>query len=132
MEDIPIQGDDPQRRFGHTVTLIDDTKAILFGGAILTADGFDITNDTFLFSYETLSWRRIRPEQEASGPNARAAHGAAVVEKRQLVIFGGAIGRTNIYQQDGEMADDDLYLLRIKDPNVDQGKWLKVPIEGRV
>lgn len=30
---------------------------------------------------------------------------------------------------DGEMADDDLYLLRIKNPNTEPGRWLKVPIE---
>lgn len=29
------------------------------------------------------------------------------------------------------MADDDLYLLRLKDPETEPGKWLKVPIEGQ-
>lgn len=28
------------------------------------------------------------------------------------------------------MADDDLYLLRIREPLTESGKWLKVPIEG--
>lgn len=94
MENLPINGDDPRARFGHTVTLISDTKAILFGGAVPTPDGsFDITNDTFLFSYETLSWKRITPDQEASRPSPRAAHGSAIVERNQIVIFGGAAGR---------------------------------------
>jgi N-acetylneuraminic acid mutarotase len=95
MENLPIVGDDPQRRFGHTVTLINDTKAILFGGAVPTNDGtFNITNDTYMFSYENLSWRLITPDQENNKPSPRAAHGAAVVEKNQIVIFGGASGRS--------------------------------------
>ena len=94
MESLPIIGDDPLRRFGHTVTLINDTKAVLFGGAVPTNEGnFDITNDTFMFSYENLSWRRIHPECEEARPSPRAAHGAAVVERNQIVIFGGASGR---------------------------------------
>lgn len=130
MESLPIIGDDPLRRFGHTVTLINDTKAVLFGGAVPTNEGnFDITNDTFMFSYENLSWRRIHPECDEAKPSPRAAHGAAVVERNQIVIFGGASGR-KLGSSDGEMADDNLYLLRIKDPNTEDGRWLRVPIEG--
>lgn len=100
MENLPIQGDDPQRRFGHTVTLINNTEAILFGGAIPTNEGaFDITNDTYVFSFESLSWRKIYPDQENSRPSPRAAHGAAAVEKGQLVIFGGATGRMILITQ---------------------------------
>ena len=95
MENLQIRGDDPQRRFGHTVTLINETKAILFGGAVPTNEGnFHITDDTFMFSYETMSWKRIVPDQQDSRPSARAAHGAAVVERNQIVIFGGASGRS--------------------------------------
>ncbi len=94
MENLPIVGDDPQHRFGHTVTPINETKAIMFGGAVPMSDGnFDITNDTYMFNYENMSWRRIHPDQEGARPFKRAAHGAAVVEKNQIVIFGGAVGR---------------------------------------
>jgi hypothetical protein len=34
MESIKFTGDSPQPRFGHTITLVSKTKAILFGGAI--------------------------------------------------------------------------------------------------
>lgn len=123
MENVPLSGDDPQKRFGHTVTLISKTKAILFGGAISSDGNYKITGDTFLFDCTACTWSKIHPHyEEQRGPCPRAAHASTVVEELQMVVFGGAIGH-------GTLADDELYLLK----NVDNGPgtWVKVPVESK-
>ena len=123
MENVPLTGDDPQKRFGHTVPLISKTKAILFGGAISSDGNYKITGDTFLFDCTNCTWSKIHPHyEEQRGPCPRAAHASTVVEELQMVVFGGAIGH-------GTLADDDLYLLK----NVDNGPgtWVKVPVESK-
>jgi len=45
---VTYSGNSPKPRFGHTVTRISKTKAILFGGAIGNTGKFSITGDTFL------------------------------------------------------------------------------------
>lgn len=123
MENVPLSGDDPQKRFGHTVTMISKTKAILFGGAISSEGNYKITGDTFLYDCMTCSWKKIHPHyEEQRGPCPRAAHASTVVEELQMVVFGGAIGH-------GTLADDDLYLLK----NVDNGPgtWVKVPVDSK-
>ena len=42
-------GDQPSPRFGHTITLISKTLAILFGGAIGDTGKYTITGDTYSF-----------------------------------------------------------------------------------
>lgn len=122
MESVPINGDSPQQRFGHTMTMISKTKAILFGGAVSTEGTYKITNDTFLFDSRTMSWTRLFPQHyQQKAPCARAAHAAASVEEMQIVIYGGAIGH-------GTLADDDLYLLKSAENG--PGSWVKVPVEG--
>ena len=45
----------PERRFGHTMTLISKDRAIMFGGAV--GDGiYRITNDTFSFDCRSHTW----------------------------------------------------------------------------
>jgi hypothetical protein len=42
----------PDSRFGHTATLINLDRAVVFGGAVGTGV-FRITNDTFCFDCQT-------------------------------------------------------------------------------
>jgi protein phosphatase len=54
-----FDGQNPQPRFGHTMTMISDTKAILFGGAIGNTGKFSITGDTYLCDLETMTWKKL-------------------------------------------------------------------------
>ena len=122
MERLAIEGDDPQNRFGHTITQVSPTKAVLFGGAISSNNNYIITNHTFVYDCVNQYWRQIHPKNESqNGPSQRAAHASACVEEMQMVVFGGAIGH-------GSNADDDLYLL--KNLETGDGNWVKVPVEG--
>ena len=49
MESLQVTGDLPLPRFGHTITLISKTKAILFGGATGDTGRYTITADTYIF-----------------------------------------------------------------------------------
>lgn len=94
MENLPINGDSPQKRFGHTLTPISKTRAILFGGATCCDGPFRITGECFMFESQSTNWKEIHPAgRHEDVPSPRAAHAASVIEKLQLVIFGGAVGR---------------------------------------
>ena len=90
MEVFQTSGDSPLPRFGHTVTVISNTKVILFGGATGDVGKYSITSDTFLLDLITKKWRKLEPIGTA--PSQRAAHAAANVDSLQLVIYGGAVG----------------------------------------
>jgi len=79
-----------------------------------------------MFESGSTNWKEIHPAgRHEDVPSPRAAHAASVIEKLQLVIFGGAVGH-------GKLADDELYLLRFKDDSdSDQGVWKKVPVTGK-
>ena len=59
MEKIETLGSVPQARFGHTMTLISETKAILFGGATGDTGKYAIKSETFSFDLLTRYWRKI-------------------------------------------------------------------------
>jgi len=46
-------------RFGHTITKIHKTKAILFGGATGVEGKFAINSDTYLFYIESKKWVKL-------------------------------------------------------------------------
>ena len=56
---LVFKGDDPEARFGHTVTMISENKAILFGGATGNTGKFSITGDTYLCDLVTLTWTKL-------------------------------------------------------------------------
>ncbi len=61
MENLKVKGDTPLPRFGHTITLVSKTKAILFGGATGDTGRYTITADTYLFDNLTKIWMRLEP-----------------------------------------------------------------------
>ena len=97
MERVKVSGDVPSARFGHTLTMVSKTKAVLFGGAIGDAGKFIITNEAYLFDFTTKRWRQIEPNGQV--PSQRAAHAATNIESLQMVVFGGAVsgGRPIIF-----------------------------------
>jgi len=59
MEILETLGSTPQSRFGHTMTLISETKAVLFGGATGDTGKYSITGETYSFDLVTRLWRKI-------------------------------------------------------------------------
>ena len=56
---VKAVGEIPLARFGHTLTLLGQGKAVLFGGAVSDNGKFCITNDTFLYDVATKRWKKI-------------------------------------------------------------------------
>ena len=90
MENFKVTGDGPLPRFGHTISLVSKTKAVMFGGATGNTEKYSITGDTYSFDVTTRKWTKLEPT--GSSPAQRAAHAATAVEQNQLVIYGGAMG----------------------------------------
>lgn len=86
-------GDNPQARFGHTITPIGKEKAILFGGAVgdsnKASDKYVITGDTYLCDYIQKKFKKLEPR--GASPTNRAAHAAVCIDQ-YLLVFGGALG----------------------------------------
>mmetsp|Transcript_80988 Transcript_80988/g.252707 ORF Transcript_80988/g.252707 Transcript_80988/m.252707 type:complete len:830 (-) Transcript_80988:43-2532(-) len=112
-------GDIPAPRFGHTTTLVGNSRVVLFGGATGDSGRYTITADAFLLEASTDTWSRITAE--GTPPSARAAHAAACVDRSQMVIYGGATGG-------GSLSSDDLHLLDIRVEEKTQ--WMSVPVLG--
>ncbi len=65
-----VSGDIPPPRFGHTFTMVSEDKAVLFGGAVsisgknkIDAGKFVITNETYLFDFTLMKWKKINFKQ---------------------------------------------------------------------
>jgi hypothetical protein len=50
---------DMSPRFGHTITLVQKSKAVLFGGATGVDGRFSINSDTFVFYIESKKWVKL-------------------------------------------------------------------------
>lgn len=121
--ELEIKQNDPNpgNRFGHTITMINHDKAILFGGAV-GDQVYKITNDVFLFNCTTQNWIKLNPKPKDQSPSPRAAHAATSVGLNQLVIYGGA-------HSHGNLVDNELYLLKLNSKQI-SAKWIKVPVKG--
>ena len=94
METLKVSGDIPLPRFGHTITLVSKTKAVLFGGATGDTGKYSITGDTYVFDCTTRKWKKLEPT--GSSPTQRAAHASTSVEVNQMVVYGGATGGNSL------------------------------------
>jgi len=112
-------GDVPAPRFGHTTTLVGQSRVVLFGGATGDSGRYTITADAYALEVSNNTWARI--VAEGTVPSARAAHAAACVDHSQMVIYGGATGG-------GSLSSDELYLLDIR--NEERSQWMSVPVLG--
>jgi hypothetical protein len=50
---------DMSPRFGHTITLVQKSKAVLFGGATGVDGRFSINSDTYVFYIESKKWVKL-------------------------------------------------------------------------
>ena len=69
-QQVQVTGDIPPPRFGHTFTMITEDKAVLFGGAVsisgkdlFNAGKFVITNETYLFDFTLMKWKKLNFKQ---------------------------------------------------------------------
>lgn len=105
-DDLEVYGETPQARFGHTITLVSQTKVVLFGGATGDTGRYIMTGDTYLFNIVSKTWTKLAPVKGVP-PSPRAAHSSTNVETMQMVVYGGATGG-------GSLASDDLFLLDMR------------------
>lgn len=125
IEDFRVTGQIPEGRFGkdyvgHTLTLISDSRAILFGGAVGNSNEYTITNDTYTLDLFSKSFVKIQPQGEC--PEPRAVHAALALENSEFLIYGGIA-------EGGKMVKDDLFLLDTSNIN-EKPEWSVVPIIG--
>ena len=59
VEEVEINGEVPQARFGHTITLVSKTKVVLFGGATGDTGKYSMTGETYLFNILTKTWSKL-------------------------------------------------------------------------
>ena len=59
VEKAEMLGDIPSPRFGHTFSIINSQKGVLFGGAFADKGKFVITNEVFSYNVRTHTWRKI-------------------------------------------------------------------------
>ena len=52
-------GDVPQARFGHTMTLVSKSTAVLFGGATGDSGKYSMTGETYLFKMPSKEWIKV-------------------------------------------------------------------------
>ena len=89
---IDSVGKKPLPRFGHSLTLINPTKAILFGGAVGDTKSFQLSNETFIYNIMTRIWMNLSDLPYTTLPEPRAAHAAAANDLSQLLIHSGSLG----------------------------------------
>lgn len=58
-QELEVYGDVPMARFGHTITLVSQSKVVLFGGATGDTGKYIMTGDTFLFNILTKTWTKL-------------------------------------------------------------------------
>lgn len=92
LSSVDSVGKIPFPRFGHSLTLISPTKAILFGGAVGDTKSFRFSNETFIYNIMTKIWMNLSDLPYTTLPEPRAAHAAAANDCNQLLIHSGSVG----------------------------------------
>ncbi|GKZ79472.1 hypothetical protein AnigIFM56816_003664 [Aspergillus niger] len=87
-------GDIPGVRMGHTATLYQGDKLIVFGGE---NEHRDHLSDVVILDISTSTW--TQPEIHGPIPRGRARH-AAVIHDEKLFIMGGVTGENNVILDD--------------------------------
>eukprot|EP01114_Cavostelium_apophysatum_P020338 TRINITY_DN6792_c0_g1_i1.p1 TRINITY_DN6792_c0_g1~~TRINITY_DN6792_c0_g1_i1.p1 ORF type:complete len:470 (+),score=49.08 TRINITY_DN6792_c0_g1_i1:48-1457(+) len=98
----PYQGStSPLARWGHSSTVIDDTKLLVFGGRTISS----YLNDVWIYDTENDEWKRIA----CSGalPSPRWCHSATLIEPNKLLIFGGN------NEAEGKKCNEQIHVLHL-------------------
>jgi protein phosphatase len=82
----------PQARFGHTITMVNKYKVVLFGGATGDTGKYSMTGETFMFNMLLRAWTELNGKYsvlisfilstvKGVPPSPRAAHASTNVEQ---------------------------------------------------
>ena len=77
-ETLDIAKNVPQARFGHTITMVNKYKVVLFGGATGDTGKYSMTGETFIFNMLLKTWTELNVK--GVPPSPRAAHASTNVE----------------------------------------------------
>ena len=96
-EEIDSTGTIPPKIFGHSITIINKTKVVLFGGMFEEDGNLTMSNSLYVYNVYKKEWSLIKRKQYyniANGytPSPRAAHSSTAVEYLKMAVYGGAIG----------------------------------------
>ena len=53
---MEVNGEIPQARFGHTITIVSKQKVVLFGGATGDTGKYSMTGETFMYNILSKTW----------------------------------------------------------------------------
>ncbi len=56
VEGLEVNGEIPQARFGHTITIVSKAKVVLFGGATGDTGKYSMTGETFMYNILNKAW----------------------------------------------------------------------------
>lgn len=62
VEELEVNGDIPQARFGHTITVVSKAKVVLFGGATGDTGKYSMTGETFMYNILNKAWQKLQGE----------------------------------------------------------------------
>ena len=117
---IEVNGDKPLPRFGHSLVKINQTKIVIFGGAVGEIRKIKYSNETYIYNIMTKIWIKLNNINNNKLPSARAAHAAAANDQMQMVIYGGS---NNL-----GLIDDKLWILHLSEEN--EGIWDEINVVG--
>ena len=56
---MDASGKAPSSRFGHTLTMVNSNKLVLFGGAVGDTKNFTFSNETFSLNLSNMTWSQL-------------------------------------------------------------------------
>jgi hypothetical protein len=59
VEELEVNGDIPQARFGHTITIVSKAKVVLFGGATGDTGKYSMTGETYMYNILNKAWQKL-------------------------------------------------------------------------
>ena len=60
VETLEVNGEIPQARFGHTITIVSKSKVVLFGGATGDTGKYSMTGETFMYNILNKAWQKLQ------------------------------------------------------------------------
>jgi len=60
VEELEVNGDIPQARFGHTITIVSKAKVVLFGGATGDTGKYSMTGETYMYNILNKAWQKLQ------------------------------------------------------------------------
>lgn len=85
VEEVEVNGDIPQARFGHTITIVSKTKVVLFGGATGDTGKYSMTGETYMYNILNKAWQKLSGKANQRVYTFLSSQGSATIpESRSL------------------------------------------------